>query len=110
MFEFVSGRRRLAQIVAEDCKPDDQIVLSLAGAFLGEPVQAVQGMNPDVAFRMPERILLAALENGEFWMKPEPAAVAQELKAQRGLHALDQQLLPFLPDALARLPLLGQGS
>ena len=76
------GRRRFAEIVTEDAEADDQIVIMVAGAFPGEPVQAVECVDPDIAFRVPDGILLAALERREFRVEAEPAAVAQELQTQ----------------------------
>ena len=73
------GRRRFAEIVTEDAEAYDQIVVLIAGTFRGEPVQAVERMDPDIAFRVSNGILLAALERREFRVKAEPAAVAQEL-------------------------------
>ena len=55
------GRCRLAEIVTEDAEACDQIVVVIAGAFQGEPVQAVERVSPDIAFRVPDGILLAAL-------------------------------------------------
>ena len=48
----------------------------IAGAFPGEPVQAVECVDPDIAFRVPDGILRAALERREFRVEAEPAAVA----------------------------------
>ena len=73
------GRRRFAEIVTEDAEACDQIVVLIAGTFRGEPVQAVERVDPDIAFRMPDGILLAALERREFRVEAEPAAVALEL-------------------------------
>ena len=73
------GRRRFAEIVTEGAEAYDQIVVVIAGAFHGEPVQAVERVDPDIAFRMPDGILLAALQRREFRVETEPAAVAQEL-------------------------------
>lgn len=76
------GRRRFAEIVTEDAEADDQIVVMIAGAFPGKPVQAVECMDPDIAFRVPDGVLLAALERCEFRIEAESAAVAQELQTQ----------------------------
>jgi hypothetical protein len=73
------GRRRFAEIVTEDAEAYDQIVVLIAGAFHGEPVQAVERVDPDIAFRMPDGILFAALQRREFLVEAEPAAVAQKL-------------------------------
>ena len=73
------GRRRFAEIVTEDAEAYDQIVVVISGAFHGEPVQAVERVDPDIAFWVPDGILLAALERREFRVEAEPAAVAQEL-------------------------------
>ena len=73
------GRRRFSEIVTEDAEAYDQIVVVMTGAFRGEPVQAVERVDPDIAFRVPDGILLAALERREFRVEAKPAAVAQEL-------------------------------
>src|SRR6267143_2430220 len=73
------GRRRFTEIVTKDAEACDQIVVVIARAFRGEPVQAVERVNPDIAFRVPDWILLAALQRREFRIEAEPAAVAQEL-------------------------------
>lgn len=73
------GRGRFAEIVTEDAEACGQIVVSIAGALHGEPVQAVERMDPNIAFRMPDRILLAALQRREFRVEAEPPAVAKEL-------------------------------
>ena len=76
------GRRRFAEIVTEDGKADDHIVVVLTVAFPGEPVQAMERVDPDITLRVPDRILLAALECREFRVEAEPTAVAQELQTQ----------------------------
>ena len=85
-FRFVATRRdapkvsggccRFSEVVTEDAKAYDQIVVMMAGAFHGEPVQTVECVDPDIAFRVPGGILLTALERREFRVEAEPAAVA----------------------------------
>src|SRR5512138_2811873 len=64
-------RRRFAEIVTEDAKAYDHIVVAIAGAFSSKPVQAVERVDPDIAFRVPDGILLAALECCEFRIEAE---------------------------------------
>ena len=73
------GRRRFAEIVTEDAEACDEIVVLIASAFHGEPVQAVERVDPDIALRVPDGVLFAALQGREFRVEMEPAAVAQEL-------------------------------
>ena len=76
----VSGSRLgFAEIVTEDTKAYDQIVVVISVAFPGEPVQAMERVGPDIALRVPDGILFAALDRREFRVESEPAAVAQEL-------------------------------
>lgn len=65
--------------MTEDAEACDQIIVLIACAFHGKPVQAVERVNPDIAFRVPDGILFAALQRRELWVEAEPAAVAQEL-------------------------------
>jgi hypothetical protein len=59
--EVIGSRRRLSEVMTEDGKTHDEIVVVMVGAFCGEPVQAVECVDPDIAFRVPDGILLAAL-------------------------------------------------
>ena len=71
----VFGRRRFPEVMAENTQPHDQIVAFMAYAFCCKPIQAVEGMNLDIAFRVPARILRAALKCREFGIEAEPAAL-----------------------------------
>src|SRR6185436_825257 len=76
--EVMGCGRRLSEVVAEDAEAHRQIVVVMAGALCGEPVQAMERVDPDIAFRVPDRILLTALQRCEFRVEAEPAAVAQK--------------------------------
>ena len=71
----VFGRRRFPEVMAEDTQSHDQIVTFMACAFCCKPVQTVEGMNPDIAFRVPERVLRATLKCREFRIEAEPTAL-----------------------------------
>lgn len=70
----VLRRRRLPEVMAEDAQSYDQIIAFMACAFIGKPIQAVEGMNPDITFRVPARILRAILKCCEFRIEAEPTA------------------------------------
>ena len=71
----VFGRRRFPEVMAEDTQSYDQIIAFMACAFIGKPIQAVEGMNPDIAFRVPARILRATLKCCEFRIEAKPTAL-----------------------------------
>ena len=72
---FFFGRGRFAEVVAEDAQPDGQVIRLITGSLRSKPIQAVERVNPDVAFRVPDGILWAAFKGREFRIETEPAAV-----------------------------------
>src|SRR6185503_6119254 len=53
---FLSGRGRFAEVVAEHAQPDGKVVRLMTGSLRREPVQAVERVDPHVAFRVPDGI------------------------------------------------------
>jgi len=103
------GRGRFAKVMTEDAEACNQVVLLVAGAFQGEPVQTMERVDPDIAFRVPDWVLRAALQRREFRIESKPPAVAQELKTQGWFDSLEQEFFPFSPEPFARLPVLRHG-
>ena len=89
---LVRCRRGFAEVVAQHREADDQILPGVAGAARGKGVEAVQGVNPHVAFGMPLRVLRAADERGEFREKFDPAAGAQKFQPERGFSSLSPKV------------------
>jgi hypothetical protein len=57
----------------------------IAGAFSGESVQAVERVSPDIAFRVPDGILFAALERREFRVEAKPPQSLKNCNPSEGI-------------------------
>ena len=92
----------LAHVVAEHGEADDQVLAWVTDAATCKSVHAVAGVRPDATFRVPVWILRSINEVSQFREEAQPPAITQELKAQRRLLTLEDQLGPFLEEAFGR--------
>src|SRR6185369_588206 len=81
------GRRRLAEVVAEQ-READRPVARVAGALAREMVEHVAGVHEDVALGVPLRILRAAVEGRDLGEEAQRAALLQETQPARRLDAV----------------------
>lgn len=102
-----SGGRRLPEVVTENGETDNEIfkIVVYGGAFAGKGVEGCERVVPDVAFGMPGRILRNADESSKLGKVANPAAVAKETEPAGWFLAADDELGPFLEDALGGKPL-----
>lgn len=89
-----------AEVVAEDGEADHEVFAGIAEAFAGEGVEAVEGVDPDVAFGVPFGVLGAADEGVEFGVMADPAGVVQKAEAGGKGAALEEEFFPLLEKAL----------
>ncbi len=93
------GGRRLPEVMAEDGETDDEVgFVVVAGASGREGIEAVEGVGPDVALRVPHGILLDADHGLQLRPEAQPSDVLQETQAQRRGSAPQQQLGELLED------------
>ena len=59
-----AGGGGFTEVVAQHRQTDDEILVRIPGSRAGESVHAVQGMRPDVTFRVPFRVLRTSVERG----------------------------------------------
>ena len=103
------GGHGLTEVMAQYGEADDQVFARIADLLLRKGVHAVQGMRPDAAFRMPDRVLRDIDDGGQLGEILQPSALAQELQSQRRFAALQDQLRPLLIQALGRQVVRMQG-
>ena len=68
--------------MTEDRKADYQVLPIVANTFLGESVQAMEGMNPDISLGVPFRILLTTNQCLDFRKIFDPSTIFQKSKAR----------------------------
>src|SRR5437867_1481048 len=102
-FHFFRGRW-LSEIVAEDGEEDGELPLlpQRSDLLLGR-VEGEKGVDPDIPFGVPFRILGAALEGAQLRKEAlDDAEAIGPLEPERGAPGLEEQLLDLPPDPLDR--------
>ena len=77
------GRRRLAEVMAKHRQADRQVLPRIPDRLAREGIHAVQGMNPDIALRVPLRILRAFDKRLQLRVETDPAGILQEGETPR---------------------------
>lgn len=104
------GGAWLAEVVAEDGGHEREVVVSVSVSEGGGDVEGLEGVFPDVALGVPEGCLLAADGGLELGIEARPAAVAEKAESERGALPLEEELLPFVAEPLAREAVLREGA
>ena len=95
-------RGRLADVVQQHGKADDEVFIAVAEALLGVGIKTLEGVIPDVALGMPFRILGHADHRVQLGVELRPAAVLEDIQAHGGLTAAEQELRPLFHQTLRR--------